>query len=999
MLVTTIARSLGRRGAFLSRAFWGAPELLHVVKMLAASTAIILGFTSAGLLVSQSVFEELDGTVSLRYLPTQVVGASVEAAIAQFSPETPRTKPSRGLTPEGEFWISLDADVSPAVTELSIELRQLRGSNAEFWQVVPTRDDLDAVVPKRLGVTETRSGIAFEGLHVTKGHVRIVGRLRGESVVKPQVVLQSGQDLSEHLVSSERLGGLLFGGMLGLAAFGAIVSLLNRDKTFFLLAALLVTSLRIAGFNFGWDLKWIGWTLDATFVPIAKNLTLLLHLVLTLALFQELFGRRLQTDRALFLFPFLYTIYGLTAAVSSFLPAHASIALIWVLGIATTVTIFFFLVKTLRRDVSTVAIWYAMSWFVTGLGMFGEIVNALGYQHPLTKVMNSQVAAVSSAVLAGIALAAKLQLERTARLSAQRSAISALQRFRENYNAMPVGIFSMRLDGTIIEHNPSFGELFKDSGRHHSKTGENWVDLTSRQALTAIEESTTANRMMDTELAIERPDGKRRWLHTRAVRKVDRYEGWIEDITARKDAEGQLKFLVDHDSLTGLLNRRGFELQLLKAIASSGDRPICLAYVDLDRFKLVNDLFGHAAGDQILRQMATRVREVIKPPHVAARVGGDELVVIMDGLSLGAARSLCEKLRSDLSDRGYQYQDKVFNVTASIGLIRVLDEMRPADALTASDRACREAKASGGAAVVSYDATSTELLNHLDELKLVAGMKERLPVESFFMQLQPIVSLRNPESSLCYEVLIRMRDAANKVVPPGRFIPAAERNGLMTQIDRWVLRSTLEWFDSQPAHRDSVDFCTLNLSGASLNDEKFLQDAIALIRAHPESTRKICFEITESVALYDLKTTRRFVDRVKSFGAMVALDDFGAGYTSFSYLKELPADLVKIDGNFIRDVNLNRENYAITRAVVDLAHELGMGCVAEWAENAAIVKSLIDLRVDYAQGFGICRPLDRERLLAVSSSVTLVQDRETAELITGRSLESGNAERRITIPI
>ena len=153
------------------------------------------------------------------------------------------------------------------------------------------------------------------------------------------------------------------------------------------------------------------------------------------------------------------------------------------------------------------------------------------------------------------------------------------------------------------------------------------------------------------------------------------------------------------------------------------------------------------------------------------RVGGDEFVVIIDGPSLDASKTLCEKLRVDLSDRAYQYQDKAFNVTASIGLIRVLDNMRPADALTASDRACSEAKASGGATVISYDSSSTELLNYLDEIKLVAGMKERLPIENFFTQLQPIVSLRNPESSLCYEVLIRMRDTNGQVLPPARFIP------------------------------------------------------------------------------------------------------------------------------------------------------------------------------------------------------------------------------------
>jgi len=781
--------------------------------------------------------------------------------------------------------------------------------------------------------------------------------------------------------------------------FSLVVAVFIRDRTFFLYSAWLMTSLRIAAYNGNWDPYWLQIPLSGESLQLFLRLTYIAHSLISLALFDALFKKELEstgmrkTIRVLQL-----------ATLSMFMPAllleaNHSIKLLWALSSATIVAVFVVLTLLSVKAPSRALGWYIGSWAITLAGSVAQIAFSVGFAREILDVANSQFTAVGSALMMGVTLAQRMQAERQARILAQSSAVNALQRFRENYNAMPVGIFSIRHDGTVIEHNPTFAEMFPVNGRRGSKVGMNLVELTNLDALKALKELTASDRMMDTEIAIDRADDKRRWFHVRAVRKPDRYEGWIEEITPRKEAEGQLKFLVDHDSLTGLLNRRGFEMHLQKAIGAAGNRQVCLAYVDLDRFKLVNDLFGHAAGDQILRQMATRMREVIKPPHVAARVGGDEFVVIIDGTSLDAAKALCEKLRSDLSERPYQYQDKAFSVSASIGVIRVLDNMRPADALTASDRACSEAKTSGGSTVVSYDSSSSELLNYLDEIKLVAGMKERLPVENFFTQLQPIVSLRNPESSLCYEVLIRMRDSDGHVIPPGRFIPAAERNGLMTQIDRWVLRSTLEWLDSQPAHRDNVDFCTLNLSGASLNDERFLQDTIALIRAHPESTRKICFEITESVALYDLNTTRRFVDRVKSFGAMVALDDFGAGYTSFSYLKELPGDLVKIDGNFIRDVNLNPANFAITRAVVDLAHELGMGCVAEWAENAEIVKSLIQLQVDFAQGYGLCRPLDRERLLAVPNGVSLIRDEETADLILRGATNSRTSLERVTLPI
>lgn len=892
-------------------------------------------------------------------------------------------------------WIRVDLTEHGSNNGRQLSLESLRPQIAEFWAL----DSTGAILAAGLDWSPLRNGVTIRLPQVHDGQFVVIGRVEPISINRVQASLRSESEIASHDFRFERNGGLLIGSLLMVSFFSLVVAIFVRDRTFFLYSAWLITSLRIAAYNGDWDPYWLGISLSGDSLQLFLRLTYIAHSLISLALFETLFGKELERAKlgtTIKTLQFATLLMFLPAVV---LEANHSIKILWALSSVTILAVFAVLSVLMLRTPSRALGWYIGSWVITLIGSIAQIAFSMGLVRTFLDFANSQVTSVASALMLGVTLAQRMHAERQARISAQHSAVTALKRFRENYNAMPVGIFSMKLDGTIVEHNPTFAEMFKDGGRPDSKIGSSWVELTNFQALKAVEELTASNRMMDTELAIVRADGKRRWVHVRAVRKTDRYEVWIDDITARKDAEGQLKFLVDHDSLTGLLNRRGFELHLLRAIASSGDRPVCLAYVDLDRFKLVNDLFGHAAGDQILRQMATRVREVIKPPHVAARVGGDELVVIMDGLSLEASRALCEKLRNDLSDRAYQYQDKAFNVTASIGVIRVLDEMRPADALTASDRACREAKASGGGAVISYDSSSAELVDYLDEIKLVADMKERLPIESFFTQLQPIVSLRNPDSALCYEVLIRMRDAAGKVLPPARFIPAAERNGLMTQIDRWVLRSTLEWFDSQPGHRDNVDFCTLNLSGASLNDEKFLQDTIALIRAHPESTRKICFEITESVALYDLKTTRRFVDRIKSFGAMVALDDFGAGYTSFSYLKEIPADLVKIDGNFIRDVNKNRENYAITRAMVDLAHELGMGCVAEWAENAAIVKSLVDLQVDYAQGYGVCRPLDRERLLAVSNSLTLVQDRETSEIITRSAAGLHHSERRITIPI
>ncbi|MFP5404970.1 MAG: putative bifunctional diguanylate cyclase/phosphodiesterase [Gammaproteobacteria bacterium] len=955
------------------------------MKTLAASIAVVIGAASAVLLVVQSLSVGSGDLVIMRYLADPGGQAGADAAARALFPRAVETEPRQGLTPEGVFWMGLEARVPAQTPRVSLELRQLRATEFEFWQVVEPEGGAAPYSLHRLQAFETRSGLAFEHLIPDHETVRILGHLRSVSVVKPQVVVQHASTLDNYLIDSDRLGGLLYGAMLGLAIFGGIVSLLNRDKTFFLLSALLVTSVRVAGFNSGWDLQWIGWAPDPEYVPLIKNATLLLHMVLALALFEELFRKQLKGRYTRRVIGSLYLSYAACFGLTLALSAHGSIALIWALGATTTAWVFVFLARILAEDASPIAIWFALAWVATGLGTIGEITNAVGIWSWLPKIMNSQVAAISSAVLAGIALASKLRLEKAARIAAQHSAITALQRFRENYNAVPVGIFAMALDGTILEHNPTFGVMFPLDGKRSFRTGANWSDLTNPAALKSVKEMASDGRMLDTELLVERSDGPRRWFHMRGARKADRFEAWIEEITSRKEAEGQLRFLVDHDSLTGLLNRRGFEIHVQQAIERACERFICLAYVDLDKFKLINDLFGHAAGDQILRQLSTRMRMAIQPPHVAARVGGDEFVVIIDGLSFEDARELCERLRMELSHRPCQYQDKVFSVTASIGLIQVMHGMQAADALIASDRACSAAKRAGGGAVVAFDSDSSELLDYLDEIKLVAGMKERLPVENFFTQLQPIVSLRDPEASLAYEVLLRMRDKNGQVLPPARFVPAAERNGLMTQIDRWVLRSTLEWLDSQPAHRDLIEFCTLNLSGASLNDEKFLLDTISLIRDHSASTKKICFEITETAAIANLARATELMQKLKALGCRFALDDFGAGHTSFSYLKELPCDLVKIDGHFILDVDSNPANLAITRAVVQLVHELGMTCVAEWVEHAGIVRCLLQLEVDYVQGFGLSRPLDRERLLSVGNAMMLIEDHETADLMLARS--------------
>ena len=300
---------------------------------------------------------------------------------------------------------------------------------------------------------------------------------------------------------------------------------------------------------------------------------------------------------------------------------------------------------------------------------------------------------------------------------------------------------------------------------------------------------------------------------------------------------------------------------------------------------------------------------------------------------------------------------------------------RPApSSKAASSHSRREAKRGHNEGLVVYDRTADAFRQHEAELRLVELLSTSAATDGLYLEMQPIMSLKAPNDSLNFEVLLRMRDADGKLVPTDRLISAAENSGRMGVIDRWVLATTLAWLSTHQHKLKSTRFVCMNLSGASLNDEKFMQDVFAMLAANTDIARHLCIEITESVALHDLNNTRHFIDTVRGFGAKVALDDFGAGYTSFSYLKELPADLLKIDGSFIINMNGHPANVAIVEAIVNLASNLGMQTIAEWAEDTATVQTLADIGVNYVQGFIVARPQPPEALLTAESSASFIRD-------------------------
>lgn len=434
-------------------------------------------------------------------------------------------------------------------------------------------------------------------------------------------------------------------------------------------------------------------------------------------------------------------------------------------------------------------------------------------------------------------------------------------------------------------------------------------------------------------------------------------------LTVRRQIEEELAWQASHDELTGLENRRSFEDRLLTATrAAKGGTSACCAlmFIDLDQFKIVNDTCGHAAGDALLRRICPALQNVLGPGDSLGRLGGDEFSVLMPGVDRKRALETAESLREAVERVGFVWENRPFNVTASIGLVHDdLSAISPDEMMRAADLACFMAKEMGRNRVHSHRAGDERLHGRVREMNWVQRIHQALADDRFCLYGQEIVALTDTaEAGIHLEVLIRMRGEDGALISSASFLPAAERFGLATLIDRWVVRRAFRTLGERRRlpHAPPITRCAINLSGATIGDEAFLdflKQAFAEFRITPQS---ICFEVTETSAILNIDAARSFIQDLRGLGCTFALDDFGSGMSSFTYLKELPVDTVKIDGSFVRNLLTDRADRAMVEMIAHVGHIMGKRIVAEFVENGAIAGALRDIGVDYGQGFGIARP-------------------------------------------
>ena len=877
---------------------------------------------------------------------------------------------------EAPYWIGLAVDAQTTGTPVSLEFPSRHAKNLTCWSGPDFKPLGSGSQQAQSGnVISTKSGYSID-LGASGQSQNIICSIESVGPARLTVSRWNSADLQASSQNFHRRAGLLDGGILILALFVLVTAVINRSGLYMIFAAWLVLNLRMGALSAGWDTQWLGTVVPFEWLQQMRLLTTALYYTVSLTLFVTLFRDEIDKVGALWMLRIAQWLGLPLLALSLVLSYQSFLPFLW----ASTGLMIFILMTTmaliLRKTHSPVAMWYAASVTITIAAQLFEVLAAAWGLKDLLGAFNSVTAALSSSILAALAIAAQMREEHNKRLEVQAE-------MQHTYDAMPIGLFSLDLRGRFISANPALkrmlGAGLLDAGGH------TWQRYFAGGAWTQLHNMVHTQKDSEMEMRGRTPltdkSEPNRYL-VKATLARDRIEGSLQNITEKAKATEELLFLVNNDPLTKVLNRRGIEKSLDAAMAELAmGKPLALAYLDLDRFRLINDLYGHNAGDDVLQQVCERVTHMISGAIHFGRVGGDEFVLVMPDTKMPVAALICRGIIDSLGHTPYRVGDRAFHVRGSIGLIEVSAEMQVKDAVSTADRACHDAKAGQSDGLVIYERNANAFDQHDAELKLVEQLSTSSATNGLFVMMQPIMSLSSPHASLNFEVLLRMKGEDGNLIPTDRLIAAGEKSGRMSVIDRWVLTTTLAWLNENHPLLKHTRFVCMNLSGASLNDEKFLQDVYLMLEQNINVVRHLCLEITESVALHDLNNTRRFVDKVRSFGAKVALDDFGAGYTSFSYLKELTADLLKIDGSFIVNMNRHPANVAIVEAIVSLARNLGMKTIAEWAEDAATVQTLIEIGVDYVQGYVVSRPQMPDKIIAAGSSADFIVDPDLTAMV------------------
>lgn len=514
---------------------------------------------------------------------------------------------------------------------------------------------------------------------------------------------------------------------------------------------------------------------------------------------------------------------------------------------------------------------------------------------------------------------------------------------------------------TCFDREQSYGRVLADLLRSEAENAD--MEQIWGQALSGREWRGTVRNV--------RSDGSTYWaqFHVSPMRdeggNITHVLVIQDDVTALRESNAKIVYQATHDLLTGLINRAEFEVRLQHCLESARRyrQQHVLCFIDLDQFKIVNDSNGHAAGDELLRQLGRLMQNHIRKSDILARIGGDEFAILFEHCSVDEAQANVDKLRQRVAEYPFNWNQRCYNVGLSAGLVAIDAASPNADELMReADAACYTAKETGRDRVQVYSSDDETTARRSNDIRWVTTLRTALAEDRFELYQQRIEYLHGRRPCQAIEILLRLRQEDGEPVSPGLFLPAAERFGVAPAIDSWVTHRTLQLLEQHPYLLQELDYCSINLSGLSLNTE-FAQQILDWLEQYSVPATRVCFEITETAAIANLTQATGFMEVLRLRGVRFALDDFGSGLSSFAYLKNLPVDILKIDGQFVRDILSDPIDLAMVKAINEIGKVMGKQTVAEFVERPEMLEHLRALQVDAVQGYAIGRPVPFDELL------------------------------------
>lgn len=564
----------------------------------------------------------------------------------------------------------------------------------------------------------------------------------------------------------------------------------------------------------------------------------------------------------------------------------------------------------------------------------------------------------------GFAVITKENVLNQRQLSTQAETISSLNHFYDLFRHSAEGHYTSTWDGNLISVNPAMCKVFGYESEEQmlaeaGSTKVFYANVEDRQVL--LGEISQNGHVTGKEIRGRRRDGSEFWFSLSCqIRENDEGNflyGSIVDITEKKQSDLSLQYLATHDSLTGVYNRRQFESVFKDKVVNASDTPLCLLFLDLDRFKVVNDTCGHKAGDVLIKDIARLIENTLLSDAQLGRLGGDEFGVIYSNIDTDAVYLNAVRILNAVQAYRFMWDNRIFNLGVSIGMVVCDDnDVDPGQYLSMADAACYFAKEQGRNQVHRYDRDDDSMQRYQRELDWVSSINNALEESRFELFYQSLRPLSKASDGHYYEILLRLREKDGKLVEPANFLPTAERFEMNVSVDKWVVTNTFKWLSENPEHLAELKRCSINLNCHSLADRDFTLFILNAFETYNIPYNKICFEVIESVAIIKMEVTLAFMRTFNRLGCSFALDDFGSGFSSYNYLKSLPVSQVKIDGMFIKDMLNDSVDTAMVASINDVAKAMGMQTVGEFVEDEGTMAQLGKMGVDYAQGFGVAKP-------------------------------------------